>query len=128
MGPEITAAIIAPMLGGVVSLILWQARKNSEGINTKIDNVHSCLHQVERKVTDISVDIAKNYVRNEDLTKHIESEEEWHQQHHDEVKELRQEFNEKTERMSHDIALMKDTQWKIRMDQLKRMESDNKEN
>lgn len=128
MGPEITAAIIAPMLGGVVSLILWQARKNSDGINSKIDDVHNCLHQVERKVTNISVDIAKNYVRNEELSKHIDNEEEWHQQHHEEVKELRKEFNEKTERLSHDVSLMKDMQWKIRMDQIKRMEEDEEEN
>jgi len=124
MGPEITAAIIAPMLGGVVSLILWQARKNSDGINTKIDDVHNCLHLVERKVTDISVDIAKNYVRNGDLAKHIESEEEWHQQHHNEVRELRKEFDEKTEKLYNDVSQIKDTQWKIRMDQLKRMRED----
>jgi len=124
MGPEITAAIIAPMLGGVVSLILWQARKNSDGINTKIDDVHNCLHQVERKVTDISVDIAKNYVRNEDLVKHIENEEDWHHQHHNEVKELRKEFDEKTERLYNDVSQIKDTQWKIRMDQLKRINKD----
>ena len=111
-------SLSAPVLGGLISLIIWQAKKNSEQVQVGISSLHTCLHQVERKVDNMAIDVAKNYTTKDELRNHIDKEEDWHAQHHEEVKELRKEFNEKTQKLSHDVAEMKDMQWKIRMDQL----------
>ena len=78
------------------------------------------MHEVSRKVDDVQLDMAKNYCTRDELKDHIDKEEEWHDQHHQEVKELRRDFNEKTEKLTCDIAEIKDMQWKMRMEQLDR--------
>jgi hypothetical protein len=110
--------IIAPVLGGLISIAIWQAKKNSQQVQDGLKGLHDCVHEVSRKVDDVSLDLAKNYCTREELQYHINREEDWHDQHHTEVKELRQEMNDKTSQLSHDVAEMKDMQWKIRMDQL----------
>lgn len=118
MGPELIAAVLGPVVGGMISVMVWQAKRNADSINKNINSLHDCVHVVEKKVDGIQLDVAKNYVTNDQLQTHIDTEEEWHAQHHSEVKELRREFNEKTERLSNDVSEMKDMQWKIRIDQL----------
>lgn len=111
-------SLAAPVLGGMISIAIWQAKKNSETVNRGIESLHKCVHQVERKVDDLNLDVAKNYTTRDELRNHIDKEEDWHDQHHQEVKDLRREFNEKTEKISHDVAEMKDMQWKMRMEVL----------
>lgn len=110
--------IIAPVLGGLISIAIWQAKKNSQQVQDGLKGLHDCVHEVSRKVDDVQLDLAKNYCSRDELQRHIDKEEDWHDQHHTEVKELRQEMNEKTAQLSHNVAEMKDMQWKIRMDQL----------
>lgn len=114
------AAIAGPVVAGVISLILWQSKKNSEQVQEGLINLHDCVHEVSRKVDDVQIDIAKNYCTKDELMRHIEREEDWHDQHHTEVKELRQEFKEKTDKLGNDLSQIKDTQWQMRMEQLDR--------
>ena len=118
MGPEVIAAVVGPVVAGMVSLIIWQSKKNTESINSGLSSLHDCVHQVERKVEDLSIEVARNCVTREELSRHVTVEEDWHDQHHTEVKELRREFNEKTEKLSHDVSEMKDMQWKMRIELL----------
>ena len=78
MGPEIIAAIIAPVLTGTISLSMYLNKKNNEFINKGFDRLHDTVTAIERKVDDLRLDVAKNYVTNEELTAHITGEEEWH--------------------------------------------------
>ena len=117
---SILFSLAAPVLGGLISIAIWQAKKNSASVSDGLKSLHDCVHEVSRKVDDVQLDIAKNYCTREELRDHIDKEEDWHDQHHQEVKELRREFNEKTEKLSHDVAEMKDMQWKMRMEQLDR--------
>ena len=114
----VVAAVLTPILGGIVSYIIWQSKKSSDNVSKGLSDLHSCVHEVSRKVDDVQLDIAKNYCTRDELRNHIDKEEDWHDQHHQEVKELRREFNEKTEKLTHDVAEMKDMQWKMRMEQL----------
>lgn len=111
-------SLAAPVLGGLISVAIWQAKRNTAQVEDGLKNLHDCVHEVSVKVDTMAVDVAKNYCTREELRNHIDKEEDWHDQHHEEVKELRREFNEKTEKLSHDVAEMKDMQWKIRLDQL----------
>ena len=116
-----TALIVSlatPILGGMISLAIWQAKRNSIQVQDGLKNLHDCVHQMDTKVDEIQLDMAKNYCTKDELKYHMDEEADWHSQHHDEVKELRKEFNEKTNRLSHDVAEMKDMQWKMRMEQL----------
>lgn len=86
---ELTVALIAPTLGGVISIFLWLNKRNSETIQKSFDLLHSSTSKIEVKVDAISLDVAKNYVTNEDLATHIKGEEDWHKIMHDEVKDIK---------------------------------------
>lgn len=114
---------MGPFIGGLVSIAIWQAKKNSHQVQDGLKNLHSSVSEMSKKVDEISLDVAKNYCTREELRDHIDKEEDWHDQHHIEVKELRNEFIVKAEKLKGDISEIKDMQWQIRMDQL-----DNKNN
>ena len=118
MGVEIIVAVVGPVVAGMISVIVWQSKRNTESLHISLTEVHKCVNQVERKVDDLSLHVAANSVTREELARHVDLEEEWHAQHHEEVKELRREFTEQTGKLSHDVAEMRDMQWQIRLDQL----------
>ena len=111
----IFAAILGPVLGGIISVGVWQLKKNTEQVQKGFDSLHNCVHNVERKVENLSLDVAKTYVSKKELATHIEREDDWHDQHHTEVKELRAEFNEKAEKLKNDLAQIKETQWEMKL-------------
>ena len=94
MGPELIAAVIGPVLGGVVSLFLWQNKKNYEFINSGFRNLDTTTNVIERKLDDLRYDVAKNYVTNDDLMTHIKGEQEWHQHMDCEVSNIRKEISD----------------------------------
>jgi len=94
MGPELIAAVVGPVIGGVVSLYLWQNKKNYEFINNNFTNLNTNVNVIERKIDDIRVDVAKNYVTNDSLAAHIQGEEQWHKIMHDEVSGIRKELSD----------------------------------
>ena len=91
MGPEIVAAIIAPVLTGTISLSLYLNKKNSDFITQGFDRLHGTVESIERKVDDLRLDVAKNYVTNEVLTAHITGEEDWHVRFGNEMQQTRDE-------------------------------------
>ena len=94
---ELSMALIAPTLGGVISIFLWYNKRNSEVVQKSFDLLHISTSRIEQKVDDISLDVAKNYVTNDDLTAHIKGEEEWHKLMHDEVKDIKTDVKETRE-------------------------------
>ena len=127
MVTAIVTGVVGPLLGGLISLAIWQAKKNSDQIQDGLSNLHACMHEVSTKVDDLSIDVVKNYCTKDEISKHIGREEDWQDMQHLELKELRQEMNNTTTRLSHDISEMKDMQWQIRIDQLeikKQLESE----
>ena len=91
MGAEIIAAIIAPVLTGTISLSMYLNKKNNDFINRGFDRLHGTIESIERKVDDLRLDVAKNYVTNEELTAHITGEEAWHIRFGDEMQQMRDE-------------------------------------
>jgi len=91
MGPEIIAAIIAPVLTGTISLSMYLNKKNSDFITQGFNRLHGTIESIERKVDDLRLDVAKNYVTNEELTAHITGEEAWHVRFGDEMAQMRDE-------------------------------------
>ena len=100
MGPELLTALVAPIFGGIISFGIWQSKRNSIQIHDSLQSLHSCVHEVDKKVDTMQVDLAKNYTTKDELRNHIEKEDDWH------------------DKFSEDLSEMKDMQWKIRLDQL----------
>ena len=92
--------IASPILGGLISIVIWQTKKNSEQVQKGMLNLHDCVHEVSKKVDALSLDVAKNYCTRDELKDPIDKEEEWH------------------DKFSNDLSDMKEMQWKIRMDML----------
>jgi len=89
MGPELLIAIIGPILGGSISLIVWVNKQNSEHIEKGFEKMSENIQRVERKVEDMRVDVAKNYATNDDLMSHIKVDESWQVSIQDEVTGIR---------------------------------------
>ena len=124
MGPELIAAIVGPIIGGSISLILWLGNRNATILSEGFEEVRHGLQSVERKVDDLKDDVNKNYVRNTILEKHIKMEEDWHTQVADQVHQMRVEMREdrefsraSDEKLRNDIGEIKDMQWRMRLDQ-----------
>lgn len=94
MGPEIVAAIIGPLLGGVVSLGVWMNKKNSEHISRGFEKLGDNVRAIELKIDTVKYEMARNYVTNDVLNSHIAGEETWHQHFNNELKELREDVRE----------------------------------
>ena len=93
MGPEIVVAIAGPVVGGAISIFVWVSKKNYEFMNTGFNTINTNMNIIERKVDDLRLDVAKNYVTNEELVAHIKGEDEWHKMMHDEVSSIRGEIS-----------------------------------
>ena len=94
MGPEIVAAILGPILGGVVSVAVWTNKKNSEHISKGFEKLGDTVRAIELKIDTVKYEMARNYVTNEILNAHIAGEETWHQHFNNEMQEIRQDLRE----------------------------------
>tara|TARA_Y100001973_G_C5173544_1_gene320530 strand:- start:175 stop:507 length:333 start_codon:yes stop_codon:yes gene_type:complete len=88
---ELIAAIIAPVLTGTISFSIYLNKKNNEFVRQGFDRLHGAVVAIERKVDDLRLDVAKNYVTNEELTAHITGEENWHIRFGEEMAQTRDE-------------------------------------
>ena len=94
MGPEIVAAILGPILGGVVSVAVWTNKKNSEHITRGFEKLGDTVRAIELKIDTVKYEMARNYVTNDVLNSHIAGEETWHQHFNNEMQEMRQDLRE----------------------------------
>ena len=88
---EIVVAILGPMMGGLISLTVFVNKKNGQFMTHEFNRIHESLTAVTEKVDELRVNVAENYVTNEDLTNHIQSEEAWHIRFADEMAQTRDE-------------------------------------
>ena len=94
MGPELLVAILGPVVGGSVTLFVWITKRNAEQLNTGLSTINTSVNVIERKIDDLRVDVAKNYVTNEDLTLHIQGEEGWHAEINTQMGSIRAEITQ----------------------------------
>ena len=78
MGPELILALVGPLAGGAISVFVWSNKRNYDTMTSGFSSLNTTVNVIERKMDDLRVDVAKNYVTNEDLLLHIKGEEEWH--------------------------------------------------
>ena len=105
---EIIVAILGPLFGGAISLVVWQAKQNSDSIHNSLGELHSCVHDMDKKIDVMSVDNVKNFATKQELIQHEEREENRDEKIREEIKEIRT-----------DIKEIKETQWKMIIDKNK---------
>ena len=105
---EIIVAILGPLFGGAISLVVWQAKQNSDSIHNSLGELHSCVHDMDKKIDIMSVDNVKNFATKQELIQHEEREENRDEKIREEIKEIRT-----------DIKEIKETQWKMIIDKNK---------
>ena len=88
---EIVVAVLGPMMGGLISLVVFVNKKNGEFMSTEFNRIHERLGDINGKVDNLQLDVAKNYVTNAELTAHITGEEAWHIRFGEEMQQTRNE-------------------------------------
>ena len=88
---EIVVAVLGPMMGGLISLVVFVNKKNGEFMTSEFNRIHQSVTSIDKKLDNLQLDVVKNYVTNDQLTKHITSEESWHVRFGEEMAEMRNE-------------------------------------
>ena len=88
---EIVVAVLGPMMGGLISLVVFVNKKNGEFMTTEFNRIHESISTISEKVDDLRLNVAENYVTNDQLTNHITSEETWHVRFGEELAQTRDE-------------------------------------
>jgi hypothetical protein len=88
---EIVVAVLGPLMGGLISLVVFVNKKNGEFMSTEFNRIHERLGDINGKVDNLQLDVAKNYVTNAELTAHITGEEAWHIRFGEEMQQTRNE-------------------------------------
>ena len=127
MGPELIAAVIGPVLGGCMTVLIYLGKKNTDRMDQGFQNLTNGLQSIERTVTDLSLDVVKNYVTHDEMRDHEKQEAMWHQHMEGEFNGLRSEVkdykklaHERGEKVKEDIAEIKEMQWKMRLEALEK--------
>ena len=127
MGPELIAAIIGPLVGGSMTILIYFGKKNTDRIDQGFQNLTNGLANIERTVQELSLDVVKNYVSHDEMSAHEEQEGRWHEHMENEFNGLRTEVkdykriaHERGERVKEDIAEIKEMQWKMRLEALEK--------
>mgnify|MGYP003138652631 CR=1 FL=1 len=88
---EILLAVLGPMMGGLISVVVFVNKKNGEFMTTEFNRIHESISTISEKVDDLRLNVAENYVTNDQLTNHITSEETWHVRFGEELAQTRDE-------------------------------------
>ena len=125
MGPEIIAAVLGPLITGCVTMMIWTSKKNTESINRSISDMHYGVTQVERKVEDLGLEVAKKYVTADWMVRQMEAETRANEEISDrldvlstDLKKHIEDSNITNERFRGEMAEIKDMQWQMRLEQL----------
>ena len=88
---EIVIAILGPMMGGMISLFVYVNKRNGQFMTNEFNRIHESLVVMDEKIDDLRVNVAENYVTNDQLVNHIQSEEVWHVRFSEEMQQTRDE-------------------------------------
>ena len=88
---ELIIAILGPTLGGLVSLMVFVNKKNGEFMTNEFNRIHESLSDVTEKVDELRLNVAENYVTNDQLVNHITSEDSWHVRFGEDMQQTRDE-------------------------------------
>jgi len=105
MIPEILVASLGPVVAGVFGVFVLGVKRTPSKDNQSIEMLKNELVLVSHKLDNIGLDVAKNYATNEDISRVVNSHEDFKSQFsktiseiHQEIRELRIEFRDDLDR------------------------------
>ena len=107
MGVELMAAIVGPLFGGTMSLMIWLSKKNTEKIDNGFSKLTTCVNVIERKVDYLQLEMIKNYATRDQLVSEI------HDLKH-EMKDALDESKQRGERLYNEISDLRTLYWNTR--------------
>ena len=91
MGPEIIAAIVGPIAGAIFGIIGFTSRRNISVTDARIQEIAENVEVIGHQVTDLQIRLPTQYVAKDDLLSHVQSEERFHNDLLNQVREVRDE-------------------------------------
>ena len=88
MGADLLGAIVTVVGSGIIALLGWTNKKNSEMMLQITESVAS----IEKVVTEMRIELPTRYVTKEELLRHIQSEERSHESINKQLIQLREEL------------------------------------
>jgi hypothetical protein len=85
MTPALLFVLAGPLAGFVLSVILWLSKRT-------LDSMTATLNDVNSSLTELRVEVPKNYVTKQELLTHMEAEESWHENINTQLNQIREEI------------------------------------
>jgi len=107
MGPELIAVVVGPLFGGMMSVMIWLSKKNTDKIDTGFSKLTTSVNIIERKVDSLQIEMIKNYATRSELVSEI----------HDLKYEMREALSDSKIRgtkLADDIETLRNLYWETR--------------
>ena len=92
MGPELIAAIIGPLAGGVIAMVGFSSKRTISANDAQLQSIADNVEVISHQVTNMQIQLPTKYTTKEELAQHIRSEEYFHNQMLDQMREMRDEI------------------------------------
>jgi hypothetical protein len=88
MGTDLIGAVVGVVGSGIIALLGWSNKRNSE----MMVQITSSVAAIERVVTEMRIELPTRYVTKDELLRHIQNEERVHESINDQLIRLREEL------------------------------------
>ncbi len=91
MPPELIAGILGPVIGSVIGILGFTSRRNTALTDSKLETISENVEIISHQVTNLQIQLPTKYVSKEEMMTHITSEETFHRDISNQLRELRDE-------------------------------------
>ena len=91
MGPELIAAIVGPVAGAIFGIIGFSSKRNITVTDAKLQDIAENVEVICHQVTNLQIQLPTQYVGKDELFAHVTSEEQFHRDISNQLRELRDE-------------------------------------
>ena len=92
MGPELLAAIIGPLAGGVIAMVGFSSKRNISANDAQLQSIAENVEVISHQVTSMQIQLPTQYTTKKELAHHIRSEEYFPNKMLDQMREMRDEI------------------------------------
>lgn len=91
MGPELIAAIVGPIAGAIFGIVGFTSKRNISVTDSQLQSIAESVEAIGHQVTSLQIQLPTQYVGKDELFAHVSSEEQFHRDISNQLRELRDE-------------------------------------
>ena len=91
MGPELIAAIVGPVAGAIFGIVGFTSKRNISVTDSQLQTIADNVEVIGHQVTNLQIQLPTQYVGKDELLAHVASEEQFHRDIGNQLRELRDE-------------------------------------